>query len=232
MRTRLLVCAMALAGCLELVTVSSSAQAQLFGFGGRRWGGGMSAPGYNDGYYSGYRDGFYEPGNNYGWNGPSNGDRGFWAGTRYVFPRYEYGNSLVYPYFSNFAGISNGAASPAIIDPSVTVAAIAASDVAGQPPGTVASQSFYSGRGISNDKMEFRVMLPASDAKLYFNDQLVDQRGDDRMLTTVAVSPGRYDYRVRATWLDNGQEKIESHEVHLQPGQRATIQFGPTQPKK
>ena len=232
MRTKLLVCAMALAGCLELVGLSNSAQAQLFGFGGRRWGVAVGAPGYYDGYY-GYR-GYNGPGVYYGWNGSYyNNNMGYWAGDRFVFPRYEYGAASIYPYFSNYAVTTNGAATPTILDPSVTVAALTASDTAAaQPSGAVSSQSFYSGPSANNDRMEFRVMLPAADAKLFFNDQLVEQRGEDRTLTTASASPGTYDYQVRATWLENGQEKSESHEVHLHPGQRATIQFGPAQAKK
>ena len=231
MRTRLLLCAMALAGCLELAGVSSSAQAQFFGFGGRRWGVGVGAPGYYDGYY-GYQ-GYYVPGMYYSGNPYYYGNNmGYWAGDRFVFPRYEYGAASVYPYFSNYAVANNGTIAPAIVDPSVTVAAITASDIAAPPSGVVSSQSFYSGPPASNDRMEFKVMLPVSDAKLFFNDQLVEQKCDDRLLTTAPVLPGMYDYHVRATWLDNGQEKSESHEVHLHPGQKATIQFGPAQAKK
>jgi uncharacterized protein (TIGR03000 family) len=221
---------MALAGCLELAGASSSAQAQFFGFGGRRWGVAVGAPGYYDGYY-GYHGGYYEPGY-YGWNRPYYPNMGYWGGDRFVFPRYEYGAASVYPYFSNYAVTNNGTMAPTILDPSVTVAAITASDTAAQPSGSVASQSFYSGPPANNDRMEFKVMLPASDARLFFNDQLVDQKGDDRTLTTASALPGSYDYRVRATWQENGQEKSESHDVHLHPGQRATIQFGPAQAKK
>ncbi len=225
MRTKLF--AMALVSCLELVMVSGSAQAQLFGFGGRRWGVTIGEPVYYDGYY-GYRNGYYEPGVSYSWGGPYYGERGYWAGNRYFFPRYEYTPAYTSPYFA----FSNYAVTPTIVDPSVTVASISANDVNAQPTGAVTSQSFYSGPPANNDRMEFRVMLPAADAKLFFNGHLIEQQGDNRTLTTPSAMPGEYDYRVQATWMDNGQEKSEIHNVHLRPGQLATIHFGPTKERK
>ncbi|HEV8060178.1 MAG TPA: hypothetical protein VGP68_09910, partial [Gemmataceae bacterium] len=82
--------------------VSGSAQAQLFGFGGRRWGVTIGEPVYYDGYY-GYRN--YEPSAYYGGGGPYYGERGYWAGNRYFFPRYESASVYTSPYsaYSNYA---------------------------------------------------------------------------------------------------------------------------------
>jgi len=224
MRTKLF--AMALASCLELVMVSGSAQAQFFaGIGGRRWGVSFGAPVYYDPYY-GYADRYYAPGAYYTWGAPYYTDRSYWYSPRYVFPRFGYETVIAYPNVSNYA------VTPTVVDPSVTVADISATDVTAPPAGSVVSQSFYSGPTATGDKMDFRVMLPAADAKLYFNDRLIEQQGVERRLTTPSVPLGQYVYRVRATWMDNGQEKSEFHDVRLHPGQMATIQFGSTKERK
>ena len=224
MRTKLL--AMALVSCLELVTVSSSAQAQLFArFGARRWDVGIGSPVYYDGYY-GYRYGYYEPGVYTSWGNPYFSNRSYWDGNRYVFPRYEYTGVPISNYFAT------AAMSPAVVDPSVTVAAIPASDLVAPPAGTIVSQSFYSGPPATADKMQFHVLLPAADAKLFFNDQLVEQQGEDRKLITASAPNEQYHYRVRATWMENGQEKSELHGLDLRPGQMATIQFGAVKERK
>ena len=81
--------------------------------------------------------------------------------------------------------------------------------------------------GTVPDKAEFLIKVPAADAKLFFNDKLVEQQGTERKLLTPTLASGlTYTYRVRATWLENGQEKSQEQKLQALPGQALNLTFG------
>jgi uncharacterized protein (TIGR03000 family) len=90
---------------------------------------------------------------------------------------------------------------------------------------TVASRSFYSGPSVASDKAEFCVKVPVAEAKVYFNDTLIEQQGTERRLQTPALQAATYSYRIRATWTENGQAKSQEQFFRVQPGQVLNLEF-------
>jgi len=90
---------------------------------------------------------------------------------------------------------------------------------------TLASKSFYSGPDVAPDKAEFRVKLPVADAKVYFNDTLIEQQGIERRLQSPSLQAATYAYRIRATWAENGQPKSQEQFFRVQPGQVLHLVF-------
>jgi len=221
MKTKLFL--LALASCLELAISSSSAQAQVYygRWGGRRWGGVVEYPAY-------YGPSYIYPPAVLGAHGP--GIYNYWGTRFYGLPDYGAAMSLygfpapVYPPYSPYA-VVNGTPYSSVVDPSITSAPITSSLTA--PPTTpAATPSLNAGPGTVSDKAEFRVKVPVPNAKVFFNDTLVEQQGTDRTLMTPALQPGSYNYRVRATWTENGIEKTQERTVSVQPGQAINLNFG------
>jgi uncharacterized protein (TIGR03000 family) len=220
---------LALAGCLELGLGSGSAQAQVFygRFGGRRWGVAVGAPVY-------YGPSYIYPPAVYGAHGP--GIYNYWGTRFYGLPDYGAAMSLygfpapVYPPYSPYAVVNGTPYSNGVVDPSITSAPITSSLSATPTTPTTPSttQPAYPATSTVSDKAEFHVKVPVPNAKIYFNDALVEQQGVDRTLMTPSLQPGTYNYRVRATWTENGIEKTQDRAVSVQPGQRIDLSFGET----
>jgi uncharacterized protein (TIGR03000 family) len=70
------------------------------------------------------------------------------------------------------------------------------------------------------------VLLPESDARVYFDDSATTETGADRVYTTPALDPAKsYTYTIRATWTTDGQPVSRSKEVKIQPGKDTTVDF-------
>ncbi len=70
------------------------------------------------------------------------------------------------------------------------------------------------------------VLLPESDARVYFDDSPTTETGTDRVFTTPALDPAKsYTYTIRATWTTDGQPVSRSKEVKIQPGKDTTVDF-------
>ncbi len=224
MKTKLFL--LALASCLELAIGSGSAQAQFFGryYGGRRWGVVEEAPPY-------YGPSYIYPPAVLGRHGP--GIYNYWGTRFYGMPDYYAAMNLygfpspVYPPYSPYAVVNGSPYGAGVVDPSITSAPITSSLTAA-PPAAGTTQSFYAGPGTVSDKAEFRVKVPVPNAKVFFNDALVEQQGTDRLLMTPVLQAGTYNYRVRATWTENGVEKSQDRAVSVQPGQLINLSFGET----
>ena len=247
---------LSLATCLELLVASGSARAQiLLPLGGRgaAFGGGIYQP-YNTGFgYGGFGNGGYGGYGGYGLNRFSNEGRSFTA-PGYGFR--NNGDGLGGDDFSPYAGVnrertllpsptSNGDFSPyggAVRERSYAPSPNSTGDpllYAVFPPGSGVSgdlssgatnltrQNFYSGPATTSEKIEFHVKLATPDTKLYFNGNLVDQRGDDRWLGTVPLTDGGvYAYAIKATWVSSsGREVSYTKSLHAKPGQLLTIDF-------
>jgi uncharacterized protein (TIGR03000 family) len=71
-----------------------------------------------------------------------------------------------------------------------------------------------------------RVLVPADNAQIWFDDAPTQQTGSVRVFDTPALEPGRsYTYQVRARWTDNGREVAETREAHIHPGDAVTVDF-------
>ena len=215
---------LALASCLELAIGSGSAQAQIFygrSYGGRRWAVDETPPYYGPNY-------IYPPAV-LGAHGP--GIYNYWGTRFYGLPDYGAAISLygypapVYPPYSPYAVVNGSPYGNHVVDPSITSAPIT-SNLAAAPTNSGTTQSFYAGPGSVSDKAEFRVKVPVPNAKVFFNENLVEQQGTDRTLMTPVLQPGTYNYRVKATWTENGIEKSQDRTVSVQPGQAVTLTFG------
>jgi uncharacterized protein (TIGR03000 family) len=188
---------LALAGALEIAVGSASAQ-QPDTSAERRWGPADASPGYEPAVYGRKGPGVYT---GYGRRYYGLPDYGA-AMNMYGFP------APVYPPYSPYwARPADGT----VVDGSTGA------------DGT--SQSFKAGSAA--DKAEFAIKVPAANAKLFFNDKLVEQEGTDRKLITPVLQAGTsYSYRVKATWMENGQEKSQEQKLHVVPGQAMNIAFG------
>jgi uncharacterized protein (TIGR03000 family) len=61
--------------------------------------------------------------------------------------------------------------------------------------------------------------VPRADAKVWVDDNLMKSgSGNERSFTSPPLEPGSYAYRIRATWLDDGQEVRVEREVTVTPG--------------
>ncbi|HEV8058918.1 MAG TPA: TIGR03000 domain-containing protein [Gemmataceae bacterium] len=198
MRTKLLV--LALASCFEIAVSSASAQ-QPDTNAERRWGPADASPTYQPAVYGKKGPGVYT---GYGRRYYGLPDYGA-AMNMYGFPAPVYP-----PYSPHWAQPADGGTMSAGL-----------SSTSG---GTIA-QPFKA--GTAPDKAEFSIKVPAADAKLFFNDKLVEQQGTERKLITPALASGlTYTYRVRATWLENGQEKSQEQKLQAVPGQALNLAFG------
>ncbi len=220
MKTKVLL--LAVAGCLELLAGAGTAQAQdSCGRWGGHWGG-RETPEFSYG-------GYYQPAV-LGMHGP--GIYNKWGTRFYGLPDYGaamelYGYPVpVYPPYSPYASAPGGPYRGGVVDPSTTSAPITSDITTAPPANTAAAQPAAAAPGTAADKAEFRVKVPVPNAKVFFNDKLIEQEGTDRKLLTPALQPGAYSYRVRATWTENGVDKSQERTVTAQAGQVVNLAFG------
>jgi len=198
-------------GCLTLLTITESAQAQIF-FGRNRGGtyfeldtpiasveAGPSAPYrsyyYYDGYYGPYYSRWYSVGPYYRWYSwyPSRPFRSsFWYGPEY------------------YSGpITNESSS-----------------TSAQSPGSRGYQSFYAGPSLDRDKILLRINVPIPDAKVWIENQPTQQMGLNRLFISPPLDPQKeYTYSVRASWMQNGQEVTQEKTLSARTGQEVTANF-------
>jgi uncharacterized protein (TIGR03000 family) len=199
---------LALASCLELVASSSSVQAQIFNRD--RWIVDVESPSYQPAVYGKKGPGVYD---NYGRRYLGLPDYGA-AMNMYGFPNPVYPSLIPSP--------ERGHPSPGPGTYSTgSVSNFTEIGIAGGATIATPSQP-----GSVSDKAEFRVKVPVPNAKVYFNDNLVEQEGTDRKLITPTLQSGTYTYRVRATWTENGQNQTQEQRLRVEPGRVVDVAFG------
>jgi uncharacterized protein (TIGR03000 family) len=168
--------------------------------GGRGGGGGGGGGGRGGSYYHGggyYGGGYYRPGIGIGVGL-------YGVGYGYGYPAYAYDPYYV-PRVSYYPA-------PTVIGqlaPSDPVAPIA-------PTAPVAA----------SNTANIRVMVPDPQAKVWFDGTLTNQGGTDRLYHTPTLSPGAtYNYRIRASWLQNGKEMVQEQVVPVTAGQTSALDF-------
>ena len=168
------------------------------------------------------------------------GARGGWSGYRGGYSRPYYYGGYYRPYYRGyywpyaFGGLYLGPysygggyaySSPEYYYPDVVTTA----------PGI--RQSFY--YAPSEQVASVRVLVPAPDAQVWFDNSTTTQQGMERMFHSPPLQFGTYTYTVRARWMENGQIRDQQREIQVQPGQTATVDFrgsasegGPTPAQK
>jgi uncharacterized protein (TIGR03000 family) len=87
-----------------------------------------------------------------------------------------------------------------------------------------ARQSFY----FNPDQQQgavVRVLVPTSDAEIWFDGASTKQRGMDRMFYSDRLENGKYSYTVKARWMENGRAVERERRVDVQAGQPVTVNF-------
>ncbi len=73
---------------------------------------------------------------------------------------------------------------------------------------------------------KIRVMLPAEDARLWFDGAATRAKGRERVFRSPALEDGkRYSYKVTAVWLENGREVNHDTKVFFHAGEDIRIDF-------
>jgi uncharacterized protein (TIGR03000 family) len=87
-------------------------------------------------------------------------------------------------------------------------------------------RSFYAPNDTSDSAANIRVVVPAPDARVTFDDSATEQTGTDRWFASPPLDPNKeYSYTVRATWTENGREKNLSKDVKVKAGRTSMADF-------
>ncbi len=214
----------ALTACLGLLAASSSANAQIWGYGGYGggFGGGLGLfdPLYGGGLYYGGLNPYSNAGRSF--SNPAFGFRSTPAST---------GTSFGWSPYAGTPGEVSYTPDPKLVaDPILRASFAPGAGVSGDvasATATLTRQNFYSGPASTKEKIEFHIKVPTASTKLYFNGNQVDQTGESRWLGTEPLNDAMtYAYYVRATWItSDGKEVSYVKSLHAKPGQLLTIDF-------
>jgi uncharacterized protein (TIGR03000 family) len=184
--------------------------------GGRGGGGGRGFSGGGGRGFSGGGRGF--GGGGFGYGGLGYGGYGY-GGLGYGYPGYGYGG-----YSGGYGGYA-----PGYYAPSYSYAAPYYDSSAAVAPSTTYQSYYPSGAaasGTAANTAMVQVILPSPDAQVWFNDSKTTQIGTMRHYATPPLTPGQsYTYTIRASWMANGQPVTQTHEIHVQAGQPAVVNF-------
>jgi uncharacterized protein (TIGR03000 family) len=75
-----------------------------------------------------------------------------------------------------------------------------------------------------------RVMVPDSQAIMWFGENQTKSTGTERVYQTPAMNPGRYEYQVKVTYTQAGQKMVQERTVNLTSGQSVVVDFNATVP--
>jgi uncharacterized protein (TIGR03000 family) len=79
---------------------------------------------------------------------------------------------------------------------------------------------------VAQKPANIRLIVPDAQAKVVFNDHLTTSTGTERNFHTAALAPGKtYTYRVRASWMKDGNEVTQDRLVEAVPGQTVVVDF-------
>lgn len=158
---------------------------------------------YGAGYHYGYRP-YYYGGYGYGYGG-------YGYGYGYC-PSYYY--RAYAPYYYSY--------------PMPIYSYVAPVTFAAQAPAATVRQSFYTSPETGTASMTVRLSDP--EAQVWFENQLMTQRGLERLFYASSLTPGmRYTYTVRARWTENGRTMDQQRLVDIEPGRTVTIDFRSSQ---
>jgi uncharacterized protein (TIGR03000 family) len=190
------------------------------GGGGGHGGGGGGRGGYGGGY-GGYGRGGYG-----GYGGFGYGYGGFYGGGLYYgdyltgggYPGYyaPYAYPSPAPYYYPDPGVPYGSR--------VSPYAPTTSFYNGPPAAASPSRPALTGRQAS-----IHVVLPDPQATVIFNGHTTTSTGSERFYHTPELTPGgSYNYKLRVTWMQDGQPVTQERTVAAIPGQTTDVVFTPT----
>lgn len=160
-------------------------------------------------FASAQRRGGYRGGGNRGWYGWSSGyynSPGWWGGGYYnTYPGW-WGGSYGNPRYSNYYGSGYYR----VYQPNEIYV-----------PST---QNYY--EPAQPDDAQIRVLLPDPQARVWFDGNLTQQTGTDRLFHTPALQAGANNiYRIRAQWTQDGREMNQERSVTVAPGRMSVVDF-------
>jgi uncharacterized protein (TIGR03000 family) len=187
------------------------------GGGGGHGGGGGGHGGYGGGYgghgYGGYGYGGY--GRGYGYGGYGYG--GFYGGGLF-YGDYLYGGG--YPgYYAPYA-YPNYTPSYYYSDPG---APYASSRISSYPTNMAPAVT-----APASSKATIHVVLPDPNATVIFSGHKTTSTGTERVYHTPDLAPGTYQYQLRATWMQDGQQMTRDQIVSAVPGKTTDVIFSPS----
>ena len=101
-------------------------------------------------------------------------------------------------------------------------------DLAGGPMGPygdMGRRSFYYSPGNPDAVATININVPV-DARVWFDDYLTRQSGEQRVFETPPLLPNRtFTYTLRVRWMDKGKPMEETRTVEVRAGQRAQVDF-------
>jgi uncharacterized protein (TIGR03000 family) len=170
-------------------------------------GGGNGGRGYNGGGYGYGGRGYGYGGYGYGGSGLLLGGLlggGYYGGLGYspynlgygYAPNY-YDGTPGYSYYPNQASLGSAA----------------------QP-----RQSYYPTR--VQDSVNMTVLVPATDAQVWFDNQATTQQGMERIFESPSLTPNHsFTYTIKASWMESGKTVTQERQVSVQAGENVTVNF-------
>jgi uncharacterized protein (TIGR03000 family) len=74
--------------------------------------------------------------------------------------------------------------------------------------------------------VHLRVHVPDPNAQITVQDQVMPTSGTMRVFVSPPLEQDTYVYTVKATWMENGQQRTETQKVEVQPGRNFEPVFG------
>jgi uncharacterized protein (TIGR03000 family) len=87
-------------------------------------------------------------------------------------------------------------------------------------------QSYYPAPAAVQQPVAVTVLVPATDAQVWFQDAATTQQGMERLFHSPPLEPNQdYTYIIKARWMENGQAVNRERRVNVQAGQSITVSF-------
>ena len=78
---------------------------------------------------------------------------------------------------------------------------------------------------VPSNQVALDIRVPSS-AEVTVNGEKLTATGTNRRFTSTALTAGQtYEYKVKATWTENGKQMSKERTVSAQPGQRTTVEM-------
>jgi uncharacterized protein (TIGR03000 family) len=99
----------------------------------------------------------------------------------------------------------------------------------GSTPRFTLRRSFYRGeQTVASNQVALDIRVP-SNADVIVNGEKMTATGTNRRFTSSALTAGQdYEYKVKATWTEDGKQMSKERTVKAQPGQRQTVDLRPS----
>jgi uncharacterized protein (TIGR03000 family) len=91
-------------------------------------------------------------------------------------------------------------------------------------PAQYAQPAQYTEQTANSARMQ--VIVPDPNAQVMFEGQKTQQTGTNRLFESPPLTAGKtYNYTIKATWMQNGQEKSEERTISVSPGSNVMVDF-------